>query len=311
MTDAQTLDAAILRTVLYADVFNFALTVRELHHYLLSRTPATLADIEAALTSSTLLKGALARSDELVALNNRPELFTLRREREAMAQVLWQPARRYAQVLGRLPFVRMVALTGALAMRNPSDPRDDLDYLIVTQPGRVWLARLLTVAVVRWVKLRGIVICPNFVLAEDALAQNRRDVYIAHEVTQAVPFYNAVLYGRLREENRWTFAHLPNADGAFHADEPQSAARGGGRLKRALEWLLSGRLGDKIEAWEKARKIRRFAQAAHGQNSTARVDSTQVKGHFNDHGGMVIAQFRRRLAEFGLPEIDETEIAAD
>lgn len=310
MTDAQTLDAAILRTVLYADVFNFALTVRELHHYLLNR-PATLADIRAALTSSAVLKAALACSDELVALSGRQELFAIRREREAMARALWQPARRYAQVLGRLPFVRMVALTGALAMRNPSDPRDDLDYLIVTQPGRVWLARLLTVAVVRWVKLRGIVICPNFVLAEDALAQNRRDVYIAHEVAQAVPFYNAALYGRLREENRWTFAHLPNADGAFHADEPQPAAPRGGRLKRTLEWLLSGRLGDTIETWEKARKIRRFARAAHGQNSTARVDSTQVKGHFNDHGGMVLAQFRRRLAEFGLSETDETEIAAD
>ncbi|MFN8450301.1 MAG: hypothetical protein U0521_17370 [Anaerolineae bacterium] len=40
----------------------------------------------------------------------------------------------------RLPPVRMVALTGALVVRNASDNDDDLDYVLVTRRG-AWIAR--------------------------------------------------------------------------------------------------------------------------------------------------------------------------
>ncbi len=311
LTHAHPLDAAILRTVLYADVFDFALTVRELHHFLLHRAPAPLADVQRALETSAALSDALEHSGDLVALKGRVDLFALRRDREATALALWPQARRYAHALAHLPFVRMVALTGALAMRNPVSARDDLDYLIVTQPGRVWLARLATVALVRWVGLTGTVICPNFVLAEDALAQSRRDVYIAHEVAQAVPLYGAPLYVRLRDENRWTFAHLPNAGGSLHADDMRGLSRGGRGLKHALEWLLGGRVGDRIESWEKSRKVRRFRAMPQPPDSAARVDDTQVKGHFNDHGGTVLMQYQQRLAAYGLSDLNENELAAD
>lgn len=310
MTDAQSLDAAILRTVLYADVFDFAPTVRELHHFLLRRDPASLEEVRHALDGSAALAAALAHAGDLVALRGREALFALRHDREAAARRLWPEAQRYALALAHLPFVHMVALTGALAMRNPSSTHDDLDYLIVTRPGRVWLARLACVALVRWVKRRGTVICPNFVLAEDALAQARRDVYIAHEVAQAVPLFGAALYTRLRDENRWTFAHLPNAVGALHEGDIRSLGRAGRRLKQICEWVLGGRIGDRIEAWERARKTRRFA-AMQQPAPAARVDSTQVKGHFNDHGGAVLSKYHARLATFGLPEQDANELAAD
>lgn len=304
------LDSAILRTVLYADVFDFALTVSELHRFLMHYGAVPLVEIERALDGSPALADALARSGDLVALKTREALFGLRREREAVAARLWPLARRYAAALAILPFVRMVALTGALAMRNPVSTDDDLDYLIVTRPGRVWLARLASVMLVRAVRLTGTEICPNFVLAEDALAQNRRDVYIAHEVAQAVPFFGAALYDRLRAENRWADSHLPNAAGAPHPGEVRGLGRAGVSIKRALEWALGGRLGDRIEAWEKARKVRRF-EAMRQAESAARVDDSQVKGHFNDHGGNVLAQYRRRLTAYGLTERTDTELAAD
>jgi hypothetical protein len=306
----ETLDSAILRTVLYADVFDFALTVSELHRFLMHHAAVPLTEIEHALDTSPALDAALIRSGDLVALQTRDSLFAVRHERETIAAQLWPLARRYAAALAILPFVRMVALTGALAMRNPVSTDDDLDYLIVTRPGRVWLARLATVVLVRAVRLTGTVICPNFVLAEDALAQNRRDVYIAHEVAQAVPFFGGALYDRLRAENRWADAHLPNAEGAPHPGEIRGLGRAGSGVKRALEWMLGGKVGDRIEAWEKARKMRRFESMRQAE-SAARVDDSQVKGHFNDHGGSVLAQYRRRLTAYGLTERIDTELAAD
>src|SRR5688572_10172908 len=159
---------AIVRTILYADVFNFPMTVRELHHFLIYDTPVSLSTVETTLASRTL-SPVLEISDGYVVRRGRGDLIPLRMAREQASEQLMPQALRYAVWLSRLPFVRLVALTGALAMRNAPDERDDLDYMLVTAPRRVWLARAFSILLVRVVKLRGIVLCPNYVLAESAL----------------------------------------------------------------------------------------------------------------------------------------------
>jgi len=44
-------------------------------------------------------------------------------------------ALRYGRILGRLPFIRMVTLTGSLAVRN-CDEAGDYDYMLVAKTGR-------------------------------------------------------------------------------------------------------------------------------------------------------------------------------
>ena len=54
---------------------------------------------------------------------------------------------RYGLTIARLPFVRMVAVPGALTMDNV-EPGDDVDYLIVTAPDRLWLCRAVVIELV-------------------------------------------------------------------------------------------------------------------------------------------------------------------
>lgn len=293
------LETAILRTVLYGDVFRFAMTVEEIHHFLIHDEAVSLAEVQAALARSALLRERLCMAQGYIACS--PELIALRAERARVTQVLWARAERYGRWLARLPFVRMVAVTGALAMHNPAGEDDDLDYLIVTAGGRVWLARAGAVLLVRLARLRGVVICPNYVLAEDALTQTRDDLYIAHEVTQVVPLYGVAVYDALRCANPWTYNHLPNARAVYHAQPGEAGlGLGWGGLKRVLERLLSGRLGAALEAWEYRRKLRRFAREMQTPRSAARLDTTQVKGHFNDHGQRVLCHYQERLARYGV-----------
>lgn len=311
MSPDLTLEAAILRTVLYADVFDFALYVEEIHHFLMSPQAVSLADVYTAFAESPRLRDTLLMRNGRVVLMGREALFSLRDEREALATQLWPKIALAGRWLACVPFVQMVAVTGALAMDNPAHATDDFDYFIVTQPGRVWLARLIIIGVVRLSRVWGWTICPNFVLASDSLSQNRRDVYIAHEIAQAVPVVvSDDLYTAFRQANAWTFDYLPNAEQPFPRRNISHVRRVGWGIKSIGEWLLGGRLGNRLEIWERQRKLKRFAAQARQRDSAAQIDPSQVKGHFHDHGARVIAEYQARLKIFGLEE-PCTDLAAD
>ena len=298
----QPIEAAILRTVLYGDVFDFPMTAAEIHHFLIHDQPVKRTTVDDTLNKSQALAQHLILDQTYIACHGREALIDLRRAREAHTRQVWDDAIMYGHWLAWLPFVRMVALTGALAMRNDSAGAD-YDYMLITAPGRVWLARAFAIALVRVCKLRGVTICPNYVLAADVLEQTRNDIYIAHEIAQMIPIYGDESYHALRSCNVWTAHHLPNANQPFHTQESEPKARLPHTLKRLAEILLSGRIGDMLDSWEHRRKLKRFEADLQTPGSSAQLDRSQVKGHFNDYGHKVINAYEDRLAQYGLEQL--------
>lgn len=297
------IEAAILRTILYADVFNFPMTTAEIHQYLIHSERVSLAQIEHALSTSTRLRRLLKTRSGYITLVERQMLIDVRIERERASAHLWPAALRCGTWLARLPYVRMVAVTGALAVRNAAHAADDLDYLVVTAANRVWLGRALAIGLVRLARLRGLTICPNYVLSENAFEQNSQDLFIAHEIAQMVPIYGNRLYEQFRAANPWVMQHLPNAESRAQDEPPLGQAWV--ILKRILEALFGGAVGNALDNWEYRRKLRRFATDLRTPHSAARLDRNQVKGHFNDYGFFVLSQYHARLQQYGL--LEETE----
>lgn len=291
------LEEAVLRTLAYGDVFDYAMTVAEISRYLegARALPYTVEDL---LSQGKRLSSYTQVEGRYVSLRGRQGLAKLRRRRSAMARHIWPKARCYGNVIARLPFVRMVAVTGSLAVNNP-DESGDIDYLVVTAPGRVWLCRALTIAVVRWAALRGDQICPNYVLSENGLKSDRENLYNAHELAQMVPLAGLQTYFRMRQANRWTLRFLPNAGGFPPLTPLEPAATRSHGLKIAAEAALSGGVGDRLEAWEMQRKVSRFASQAVG-NLEADFCAEWCKGHFEGYAGRVMAAYRSRLEELGL-----------
>jgi hypothetical protein len=304
------IETAILRTVLYADVFKFPLTPREIHHFLISDKPVTAEQVEHTLENSPTLKQHIRQAQGYIVCVGHEDMIEVRASHERASQKLMPLALRYGTWLARLPFVRMVALTGALSMRNAVE-NDDLDYLLVTMPGRVWMARACAIVLVRLVRLRGTEICPNYVLAEDTLVQKRQDVFIAHEVTQMVPLYGHDIYRAMRAANLWVSDHIPNADGVFYAQQEQSIGAVWTGFKRAVESLFAGRLGNAVEQWEYNRKLRRFATKMQQPNSAAQIDASHVKGHFEDHGSWALREYHARLKQYNLDSETSALMAGD
>jgi hypothetical protein len=291
-----TADEAILRTLLYADLFDYPLTPHEIHHYLIA-TPATDIAVQAALACSPWVAAHTTQTRGYVALRGRQALGALREARRQSSAALWPVARRWAAVLGWLPFVRMVAVTGALAVDNAPEG-DDVDFLIVTAPGRVWLARALTVLVVRLARLAGVGLCPNYVLAETALAQQRRDLFSAHDLVQMVVLVGQDTGAAMLKANAWTAEYLPQATRPLRTEQDLGPRGWAWRWQRLGEWLLGGRVGNALEAWERRRKLARFAPAARQPGSAAELDEERVKGHFEDHGYPILQRFEARVRQF-------------
>jgi len=282
------LEAGILCTLAYADVFDYPLTPAEAHRYLIGilASPGQVAD---ALRTGRWLAGQVRQVGEFWVLPGREHLAALRRARAEAAARLWPEALRHGRLIGALPFVRMVAVTGGLALDNVS-PNDDIDYLVVTVPGRLWLCRALVIGVVRWAARRGVKLCPNYFLSERALVLEDRNLFPAHELTQMVPLCGPDVYWRMRRSNSWTAHFLPNAAGL-----PRCRPVGVRPLRligAALE--AAGRAPPVawLEGWEMGRKVKKFGPPG----PERRFDADHCQGHFDGHGRRTLAAFAARLA---------------
>ena len=305
------LQQAILQTLVYADLFDYPLTPNEVVRYLgVTGEPATILDqLEQSAAS-----GLLVQHNGYVALSGRDSLFDLRSHREQIAQEMWPAARSYAAWLARLPFVRMVAVTGSLAVNNV-EAQDDIDVFVVTAPGRLWLCRALVILVVRLAALAGDELCPNYFLSQRQLVFPDHNIFGAREVVQMVPLYGRDLYWQIRELNSWVFDFLPQAQ-----DLPQPDHHWGpngetfvepGRLgqaaKRAAEAVLSGGLGAHMDHWEMERKVRRFNQMAQVRGGSVVFTADVCKGHFDRHDERIMHEFESELAQYGLPDTGQTK----
>lgn len=156
-----------------------------------------------------------------------PSSFDIRLRRRRASAPKFRLAARVARLIGLLPSVKLVCLTGALAMEN-SDENDDIDLMIVTSPNRLWLTRPLVVLLVSlFFKRRRPIpsalslqplalrnaLCLNLWLDASALAMppHRQDLRTAHELAQMKPLVNKdKTYEKMLSLNKWEEKFLAN-----------------------------------------------------------------------------------------------------
>src|SRR5574341_231549 len=289
------LEQGILDALAYADVFDYPLTAEEIHCYLVGME-ATVEDVQAALADPTTLARHTEVHSTYHTLSGRSEIVALRQQRAATARRVWQTAMRYGAWIARLPFVRMVAVTGALAVDNVREA-DDIDYLIVAVPGRLWISRAFVILLVKLAAWLGHDLCPNYFLSERALQLDDHSLFAAHELVQMVPLAGDELYQQMQAANPWARVLLPNVDGAARR-VPVAPVRGY-PIKALVEAILATPLGNWLEDWEMRRKIARFtaeaAQKSPGNRQETMFSADACKGHFDGHGNRIMNAYQTRL----------------
>ena len=283
---------AIVSALAYADVFDYPLTVAQIHRYLVL-TPATLAQVEAALAHDPWLAARVERHGDMVCLQGRSATIVLRGERAIYARSLWRFGRILAWLVAHLPFVRMVAVIGSLTMDNVRSPRDDIDLFVVTAEGRVWLTRALVIVVVRLAVLARLDLCPNYLLSTRRLAMSADDLFTARELSQMIPLYGRGTFADLLAANRWLALYLPNA--APRVEQLRDLGRVGLVVQRLVEWPLAGKLGAGLERWLQSHKLAELAtQASVAGSREVVLEADICKGHMDSHGGKIRDEYDRR-----------------
>ena len=291
---SETLVRSIFYTLAYADVFDYPLTAGEVCRYLTS-TRASAEEVTRVLADDTLF----TRVGDYFVLRGREHIVERRKHRTEIATGLWRKAVRYGRIIASLPFVRMVAVTGSLAMNNTEEGKD-IDFMIVTAPDRLWTCRALSLLIARLARLEGIRLCPNYLVTTNALELEDRSLYVAHELAQMIPLSGMAIYHEMRTANRWVDDYLPNAAGAPELLQGIKAIQTGTKIQRALEYVFRLPFANWFESWEMNRKVARLTREQ--SSSIESYFSADVcKGHIDRHGENVVTALAVRLQIPPLP----------
>lgn len=208
----------ILQTLSYADVFDYPFSTSEVWKFLISQRKTRVKDVQRVLSRMSADLKLIDADNKYFFLKGRKEIIETRRKREAWSKPKIKLAEKIAGILRKIPWVKMIGVTGALAMEN-SNKEDDIDLLIITSKNRLWLTRGL---VVTFLRLTGLYrrpgkikdkICPNMLLDEGHLAvpKKEQDLFSAHEVCQLkVIWEKDETYQKFLKENQWSRKFLPN-----------------------------------------------------------------------------------------------------
>lgn len=205
---------AILATLAYHDIFNFPLKLSELANYLIS-VKADQAQINTHI-KRLLGDSKIGESHEFYFLANRSKILKNRKLRQRYATSKFKKARFYAQILKLISQIKLVAISGALAMGN-STRLDDIDLVIICAKNQLWTTRFLANMILfpyrRYPNSKSISdrACLNIFLDESALKIRPSNLYMAHEICQMKPLWDRDrTYRRFINANRWVYKFLPN-----------------------------------------------------------------------------------------------------
>ncbi|MBI3401877.1 MAG: hypothetical protein HY048_10695 [Acidobacteria bacterium] len=283
-------EIAIARSVIYASLFDYPLTLEQLHVSLIE-SEQSREEILAVFDGSERLQHILEYRDGFFFPAGRDDLLPERRRREARSLAFLERQRRLLQVICAIPFTRAVALSGSIAHMN-LEASGDLDLFIITRGPRVWTVTLAAIVLTRILGRRRD-LCFNFVLADSHLRLEPRDLFTANQVIHLKPLVGAEVLTTLRAENPFVARVYPNA----RVDGPPigfawTFPRWLGRAKRALELVL-GLPAPLVEAACRQaykRHLRRRA-ATWRSPDQVRLQSDYLKLHTRSHRHAVTERF--------------------
>lgn len=251
------MEKAILKTLIYSDIFKFPMKAWEIHKWLIGKK-TDLRHLQNAL-NKLIKKGKLETHKDLYCLKGQEKLFRLRKSKEEVSRRHLQSIKYLTQIMKLIPGILLVGISGSLAMEN-STPSDNINLFVIAKENRVWTAGMLVPLLLKLLgkhpkngKKVANKICINLIPEKDDLEQDNKNIYIAHEVLQMrVLWQRDNTYKKYLEDNSWAFKLLPNWT---TTENSKQFGKKSGKINPS-------RLLDFMESYLKARQLKFSSQPA-------------------------------------------------
>jgi predicted nucleotidyltransferase len=271
----------ILKTLAYFDIFNYPLTDEEIMQFLPEKNVRLLFDKS---VKKLLEEKKIFKIGEFYSLKNRQSLADRRIDGNNRAKHLLKTARRIAKLLAYFPFVESVCISGSLS-KNFADQKSDIDFFIITEANRLWIARSFMHLFKKLSYLAGRQhwFCMNYYIDEIGMEIVEKNIFTAMEIVTLKPMYGQACFKKFIETNSWTTNYFQKT---FFSAEGQLKKV---FLTRWMEKCLRSGFGDTVEKWLMNLTDKRWKKKAR-------------KNRLNDHGGkiamLVSPHFSKPAPEF-------------
>lgn len=297
-----TLQTDILRTVLYYDIFHYPLKADEIFLFLPSNS-VTTEIVEHSIQKCVSEKFLFAFEEYFSVDPQIEDLVERRVSMEHYALKRWRIAHIFAHIILRFPFVRGCFITGTLS-KHVSTPQCDIDYFVVTETNRLWIARtFLTLFKKIFLLNSKKYFCLNYFVTEDALEIRDRSVFTATEIAHAKPLINQYYFDGFIEQNAWIKSFFPNWQ--IEKMNLPSSHNGMSVLGRILEIPFGNRLGDKLDDFlmKKMKGIwkKRYPHLTNEKlDSLFRVRKSVSKAHGPDFETKVMNAYKQKCFDMNI-----------
>ncbi|MDD5084073.1 MAG: hypothetical protein PHT88_04085 [Candidatus Moranbacteria bacterium] len=200
---------SIVTTIAYYDVLDYPLTSFEIWKYLLNESlqPVSMEAVKKVLETESVRR-YVSHSHGMYFLSGRRMLVKRRLRRGKLSIAKQKGVHNLVFWLRFVPFIRMVALTGSLAMKN-SETSGDWDLLIVLRSGHIWTGRALLTGLLQIFGKRrhgedvADRACLNYWITTDSLEIITKDLFSSNEYFFITPLFGFTEFQKFQEKNQW------------------------------------------------------------------------------------------------------------
>ena len=238
--DLSKADQSLFKALLYFEIFNHPLTEAELWKYSGYGSRKELSQ----KLESWVRQGYVIREGKYYLIRPASNKIKDRQAGEERVASMWDKACKRAKLIQKFPFVRAVFISGSMS-KGVVAKDGDVDFFIITKPGRLWFSRTL-LAAFKKVFLLGSYkyFCINYFIDTESFEIEEQNQYTATEMVTLIPMTGcSALVQEFFEKNRWVDSYYPN----FTAFPVLFESGNNAIVKQLGEVIFNNKIGDRLD----------------------------------------------------------------